>query len=66
MTAPGVPVHSHCEICHEPVEVADRFCGSVACREKHEANVREKKRAAMRFVALIVGAILLIYLMRGL
>ena len=65
MALPNVPEHGHCEICHTPVKVGERFCGSAACAEKHQQNIKEKKRQVYMFIGVIVAAVLLSYLFRA-
>jgi len=65
MTVPGVPDHGHCEICAEPVARGQRFCGSKSCDDKHQQNVRDKKRQVYLLVGVIAGAVLLSKLLGG-
>lgn len=60
----AVPEHSHCEMCHKPITLGDRLCGSEACKAKFDASVRAKKRGMYLFVGLIFVLLVLTQLGR--
>ena len=49
----NVGEHSHCEMCHRPITLGDRLCGTAECKEKFDKAVRAKKRGMYLFVGLI-------------
>ncbi len=51
--------HAHCEICSRTVALGERFCDRAECLEKHEQNVKEKKRQVWMFIGVIVAAVVL-------
>lgn len=54
----NIPEHGHCEICHRPITMGDRFCGSAECAEKHKLQLREKKKQ-MWILLLALAAVML-------
>jgi predicted nucleic acid-binding Zn ribbon protein len=59
MSLAQVPEHGHCEICQTPVKVGERFCGSKVCEDKHQENIRTKKRQMLLLIAVLVGVLLI-------
>jgi predicted nucleic acid-binding Zn ribbon protein len=59
----AVPAHAHCEICSTVVKVGERFC-SKQCVDKNDELVAQKKKAMWKFVAVIVGIMLVFTALR--
>ncbi len=60
---PGVVPHQHCEICGKAVKPDVRFC-SKPCEDQHEENQAYKKKQMWKLLAIIVGILLLLQLVR--
>jgi predicted nucleic acid-binding Zn ribbon protein len=50
--------HKHCEVCGAVVDPSERTC-SLKCSEALQDVQRQKKRTAILFVIMIVGAVIL-------
>lgn len=62
---PGVPEHTHCEMCQRPIPPGNRLCGRLECADRHAAQVKEKKKQVYMLVLVIAGAVALSYILRG-
>ncbi len=59
-----LPDHGHCEVCGRVVDTDERWC-SDACKEKHQAIMRKKKRDAVIFVVVVAVLFIVVTLQTG-
>ncbi len=60
----NVAAHGHCEICGTVVEEGKRWC-SDECKGRYDEAQKLKKRQMLIMVAVIVGALLYVNLVRA-
>ncbi|MFA5314175.1 MAG: DUF2116 family Zn-ribbon domain-containing protein [Methanomassiliicoccales archaeon] len=49
-----LPLHEHCLVCDDPVEVGERFC-SEKCKLEHEADLRRERSKNTLFMIVVIG-----------
>jgi predicted nucleic acid-binding Zn ribbon protein len=49
-----LPLHDHCAVCDDPIEVGERFC-SDKCRLEHEKELRKERNKNTLFMVVVIG-----------
>lgn len=50
--------HGHCEICSRVITIDERFCERKECHDKHQQNIKDKKKQMYLFIGVVAAVML--------